>query len=54
MVDPPPPEITRFLIVETKVEAVQRKLSDRDEDLRQLKHHLQRAQCRMKTQVDLK
>lgn len=40
-----PPVVTRFLVGETKVEAVQREqLLDRDEALSQLKHHLLRAQ----------
>lgn len=49
-----PPMITRFLMDETRLEAVQRELIDRDEALRQLKHHLQRAQGRMKSQADHK
>jgi hypothetical protein len=44
-----PPVITNYLLGEVKVEAVQRDLADRDECLRQLKHHLSRASDRMKT-----
>ncbi|CAJ2641615.1 unnamed protein product [Trifolium pratense] len=47
-----PPVITNYLPGEVKVEAVQRDLADRDECLRQLKHHLSRASDRMKTQAD--
>jgi len=46
------PLLTRFLPGETKVEAVRRELLDRDECLRQLKHHLNRARTRMKSQAD--
>lgn len=47
-----PPTLIRFNIGETKVEAVQQELFDRDEALRQLKFHLNRAQGRMKCQAD--
>lgn len=47
-----PPVITNYLPGEVKVEAVQRDLANRDECLRQLKHHLSRARDRMKTQAD--
>lgn len=49
-----PPVITRWLQGETRVEAVQRELCDRDEALKQLRAHLQRAQERMKLQSDKK
>lgn len=49
-----PPALTRFLPGEIRVEAVRRELMDRDEILRQLKYHLQRAQGRMKVQADAK
>lgn len=39
-----PPVITRWGLGETRVDAVQRELLDRDEALRQLKSHLLRAQ----------
>jgi hypothetical protein len=42
----------RWVHGETRVEAVQRDLIDRDEAIRQLKGHLQQAQDRMKTQAD--
>jgi hypothetical protein len=44
--------ITRWIQGETRVEAVQRELIDRDEAFRQLKAHLLRAQSRMKQQAD--
>lgn len=47
-----PPNITRYLPGETKVEVVQRELWDRDKCLHQLKLHLSRAQTRMKSLVD--
>lgn len=50
----PPAVLTRFLLGGTKVEAIQRELSDRDEALPQLKYHLQRAQNRMKAHADLR
>lgn len=50
----PPPKLTRWLQGETRVEAVQRELIDRDEALRQLKNQLLKAQERMKNQVDKK
>lgn len=50
----PPPIMTRFLPGETRVEAVQRELLDRDEALRQLKYHLQQAQNSMRSQADKK
>ncbi|MCI06975.1 RNA-directed DNA polymerase (Reverse transcriptase), partial [Trifolium medium] len=43
----------RWGIGETRVEAVQRELQDRDEALRQLRDQLLRAQNRMKTQADI-
>ncbi|PNX93254.1 Ty3/gypsy retrotransposon protein, partial [Trifolium pratense] len=49
-----PPAITRWVQGETRVDAVQKELLDRDEALRQLKHHLQRAQDRMKQIADKK
>lgn len=49
-----PPTLLRFAVGETKVEAVQQELLDRDEALRQLKGHLLRAQVRMKAQADKK
>ncbi|MCH86117.1 hypothetical protein A2U01_0006971, partial [Trifolium medium] len=42
-----PPVITRWVKGETRVEAVQKELEDRDEALRQLREQLQRAQDRM-------
>ncbi|MCH81864.1 hypothetical protein A2U01_0002657 [Trifolium medium] len=42
-----PPVITRWVKGETRVEAVQKELEDRDEALRQLRAQLQRAQDRM-------
>jgi hypothetical protein len=50
----PPPTLTRWLQGETRVEAVQRDLIDRDEALRQLKSQLLRAQEKMKHQADRK
>ena len=49
-----PQMLILFLIGETKVEAVQRDLLDKDEALRPVKYHLQRHQCRMKSYVDRK
>ncbi|MCH86314.1 hypothetical protein A2U01_0007169, partial [Trifolium medium] len=49
-----PPALTRWLQGETKVEAVQRDLVDRDEALRQLKTQLVKAQEKMKSQADKK
>ncbi|MCI28900.1 Ty3/gypsy retrotransposon protein, partial [Trifolium medium] len=49
-----PPVLTRWLQGETKVEAVQRDLVDRDEAIRQLKAQLMRAQEKMKSQDDKK
>lgn len=50
-----PPTITRLMVAEqTRVEAVQKELSDSDEALRQLKLHLHRAQGRMKQFADYK
>jgi hypothetical protein len=43
-----PPVITRWVQGETRVDAVQRELVDRDEAIRQLRQHLQRSQDRMK------
>ncbi|CAJ2635756.1 unnamed protein product [Trifolium pratense] len=42
-----PPVITRWVKGETRVEAVQKELEDRDEALRQLREQLQKAQDRM-------
>lgn len=47
-----PPVFTNYLPGEVKMEVVQRDLADRDECLRQLKHHLSCARNRMKTQAD--
>lgn len=49
-----PQMLILFLIGETKVEAVQRDLLDKDEALRPVKYHLQRHQSRMKSYVDRK
>ncbi|MCH86608.1 hypothetical protein A2U01_0007467, partial [Trifolium medium] len=49
-----PPVLTRWLQGETKVEAVQRELIERDEALRQLRSQLSRAQEKMKGQADKK
>ena len=49
-----PPSLIRGSQEEIRVEVVQREILDRDEALKQLKHHLQRAQERMKNQADLK
>ncbi|GAU25313.1 hypothetical protein TSUD_375770, partial [Trifolium subterraneum] len=49
-----PPQLKRWSQGETRVEAVQRELIDRDEALRQLKHQLMKAQERMKSQADRK
>jgi hypothetical protein len=49
-----PPVITRWIQGETRVEAVQKELLDRDEALRQLRAQLLRAQDRMKHQADKK
>lgn len=43
-----PPPLILFSQGETKVEAVEFKLVDRDEALRRLKHHLLKAQQQMK------
>ncbi|XP_047314082.1 uncharacterized protein LOC124917827 [Impatiens glandulifera] len=43
-----------YLVGESKVEAVDRSLSTREESLKMLKFHLQRAQNRMKQQADKK
>ncbi|MCH83302.1 transposon Tf2-1 polyprotein, partial [Trifolium medium] len=48
----PPPLLSRWVQGETRVEAVQRDLLDRDEALRQLKSQLLRAQEKMKSQAD--
>jgi hypothetical protein len=48
----PPPLLQRWVQGETRVEAVQRDLVDRDEALRQLREQLLRAQERMKGQAD--
>lgn len=50
----PPPVITRWVQGETRVEAVQRELLDRDEALKQLREQLLRAQVRMKQIADKK
>ncbi|GAU22407.1 hypothetical protein TSUD_122930 [Trifolium subterraneum] len=50
----PPPSLYRWVQGETRVEAVQRDLLDRDEALRQLKAQLLRAQEKMKFQADKK
>ncbi|GAU27744.1 hypothetical protein TSUD_215550 [Trifolium subterraneum] len=50
----PPPVITRWLQGETRVEAVQKELLDKDEALRQLRAQLQRAQDRLKQMADRK
>ncbi|MCI01776.1 RNA-directed DNA polymerase (Reverse transcriptase), partial [Trifolium medium] len=47
-----PPAITRWVQGETRVEAVQRELLDRDEAIRQLRAQLLRAQDRMKQQAN--
>ncbi|CAJ2678799.1 unnamed protein product [Trifolium pratense] len=49
-----PPVITRWVQGETRVDAVQKELLDRDEALRQLRDQLQRAQDRMKQIADKK
>ncbi|GAU16969.1 hypothetical protein TSUD_37270 [Trifolium subterraneum] len=49
-----PPVITRWVQGETRVEAVQKELVDRDEALRQLREQLLRAQDRMKQMADKK
>jgi hypothetical protein len=48
----PPPQLHRWIQGETRVEAVQRDLLDRDEALRQLRNQLLRAQEKMKHQAD--
>ncbi|GAU42300.1 hypothetical protein TSUD_136860 [Trifolium subterraneum] len=50
----PPPSLSRWVQGETRVEAVQRDLLDRDEAIRQLKAQLLRAQEKMKSQADKK
>jgi hypothetical protein len=49
-----PPPLIRFSQGETRVEAVAAELVDRDEALRQLKHHLLRPQQEMKKYADKK
>ncbi|MCH85656.1 hypothetical protein A2U01_0006505, partial [Trifolium medium] len=49
-----PPVITRWVQGETRVEAVQKELLDRDEALRQLREQLHRSQDRMKQLADKK
>jgi hypothetical protein len=49
-----PPTITRWVQGETRVEAVQKELVDRDEALKQLREQLMRAQDRMKQMADKK
>ncbi|CAJ2662808.1 unnamed protein product [Trifolium pratense] len=46
------PDLVHWGIGETRVEAVQRELQDRDEALRQLRDQLLKAQNRMKAQAD--
>lgn len=50
----PPPVMSRWVQGETRVEAVQRDLIERDEAIRQLRSHLLRAQDRLKAQADKK
>jgi hypothetical protein len=50
----PPPLLHRWVQGETRIEAVQRDLIDRDEALRQLRNQLLRAQEKMKLQADKK
>ncbi|KAI5383049.1 hypothetical protein KIW84_070446 [Lathyrus oleraceus] len=47
-----PPTMVRWGIGDTRVEAVQRELQDRDEAMRQLREQLLKAQNRMKAQAD--
>jgi hypothetical protein len=47
-----PPTLVRWVQGETRVEAVQKELLDRDEAIRQLRNHLLRAQERMKHFAD--
>lgn len=49
-----PPALPRWGLGETRVEAVQRELLDRDEALRQLRTQLSRAQDRMQSQANAK
>jgi hypothetical protein len=49
-----PPALHRWVQGETRVEAIQRDLCDRDEALRQLRNQLLRAQEKMKRQADKK
>ncbi|KOM28225.1 hypothetical protein LR48_Vigan511s004800 [Vigna angularis] len=49
-----PPSFSRFIPGETPVEAVAQDLMTRDEALKQLKYHLNRAQELMKQQADKK
>jgi len=49
-----PPSLIKGIPGEVRVAAVQRELMERDEALKQLKEHLQRAQGRMKALADLK
>nr|GEU34120.1 Ty3/gypsy retrotransposon protein [Tanacetum cinerariifolium] len=48
----PPPTVFRFIPGEVQCEAVLQDLLDRDEALKQLKYHFQRAQACMKTSAD--
>jgi hypothetical protein len=50
----PPPTMVYWVQGETRVEAVQKELMDRDEAIRQLKTHLLQAQERMKHYADRK
>ncbi|KAI5437859.1 hypothetical protein KIW84_023828 [Lathyrus oleraceus] len=50
----PPPVIGRWVQGETRVEAMQKDLVERDEAIRQLRSHLHRAHDRMKAQADKK
>jgi hypothetical protein len=50
----PPPSLVRWVQGETRVEAVQKEIMERDEAIRQLRDHLLRAQERMKHFADKK
>lgn len=50
----PPPTLARYIPGETLVEAVAQDLRDRDEALRQLKYHLERAQVQMTNYANVK
>nr|KYP71834.1 Retrotransposable element Tf2 [Cajanus cajan] len=49
-----PPTLVQYVTGETKVESVEKELIDRDEALRQLRYHLQRAQGHIKKYADRK